>query len=79
MVPLNGRNLTLTPEIARQVAALPALHPARRHSRNANAQAGSSRNQVCLNIYFPLKSLNILKRKFHLHLLMLLQALHEIR
>ena len=79
MVALNGRNLTLTPEIARQVGALPALHPARRHSRNANAQAGSSRYQVCLNIYFSLKSLNILKRKFHHHISMLLQALHEFR
>ena len=51
MVAVNGRNLTLTPEIARQVAALPALRPAMQYTRNANAQAGSSRNQVCFNIY----------------------------
>jgi hypothetical protein len=44
MVPHHGRNLMLTPEIAGQVAALPALHPVRQ--ANVNAEAGPSRNQV---------------------------------
>jgi hypothetical protein len=76
MVAINGRYLTLTPEIARQVAALPALRPVMQ--RTANAQAGSSRNQVRLNLYIYFKSLNILKREFRQQILMLLQALLEI-
>ena len=48
MVTHNGQNLTLTPGIAQQVAALPVmpLMP-RAANRNVNAAAGPSRNQVC--------------------------------
>ena len=61
MVALNGRNLTLTPGIAGQVAALPTLCPALRRGRNANAQAGSSRDQVFFNVFFQIRSLIVLK------------------
>jgi hypothetical protein len=50
MVTHNGRNLTLTPGIAEQVAALPVIRPMirQRHAanENVNAQAGPSRSQI---------------------------------
>ena len=48
MVTHNGQNLTLTPGIAQQVAALPVmpLMP-RAANQNVNSEAGPSRNQVC--------------------------------
>jgi hypothetical protein len=65
MVSYGGRNLTLTPGMAEQVAALPVIRPERRHPRNSNviAQAGPSRNQVFffVDLTYYFLSLNILK------------------